>query len=87
MQNRTDSGTPRFSIPKRTWTFPLNHIAIKVAKCMKYDIKSYNIFRFLVCSQYFKFFFSIIGLTSKIEVINCSNQNIAVLLNIIASTV
>ena len=48
MQNRTDSETPRFSIPKQTWTCPLNVIAIKVAKCTKYEIKSYNIFRFLV---------------------------------------
>ena len=58
MQNRTDSGTPRFSTPKQTWTFPLNDIAIKVAKCTKYEIKSYNIFRFLVCSLDFKFSFN-----------------------------
>ena len=55
MQNRTNSGTPRFSIPKQTWMFPLNNNAIKVAKYMKYEIKSYNIFRFLVCSHILSF--------------------------------
>ena len=61
MQNRTDSGTPRFSIPKQTWMFPLNNIAIKVAKSTKYEIESYNNFRFLVCSQFLKFSFNYMG--------------------------
>ena len=68
MQNRTDSGTPRFNTPQRTWM----DISIKVAKCAKYEIKAYNVFRFLVCSQYFKFSFNY-ELTSKTEVINCRN--------------
>ena len=61
MQTRTDSGTTRFSTPKQTWMLPLNDIAIKVAKCTIYEIKSYNIFRFLVCSQYFNFSFNYMG--------------------------
>ena len=40
MQNRTDSGTPRFSTPPTTWRVPLHNIAIKVAKCTKYEIKA-----------------------------------------------
>ena len=47
--------------PKQTWTFPLHDITIKVTKCMKYEIKVYNFFRFLVCSQYFKFSLSYMG--------------------------
>ena len=58
MQNRTDSGTPRFSTLQTTWTFPLHDIAIKVAKYTNYEINAYNFFRFLVCSQYFKFSFN-----------------------------
>ena len=61
MQIRTDSGTLCFSIPKQTWTFTLYAIPIEVAKCMKHEIKGYNIFRFLVCSQYFKFSFNYMG--------------------------
>ena len=68
-------------------TFPLHNIAIKVAKCTIYAIKVYNFFRFLVCTQYFKFFFNLHKPTSEIEVIKCCNQNMAVLLNVIASTV
>ena len=52
---------PEFRVlvhPKQTWTFPLHNITIKVIKCEKYEIKAYNFFRFLVCSQYFKFSFS-----------------------------
>ena len=44
--------------PNQTWTFPLHNITIKVARCTKYEIKAYNFFRFLVCSQYFKFSFN-----------------------------
>ena len=65
-----------FYTPKQTWTFPLHDIAIKVVKCTKYQIKAYNFFRFLVCSQYFKF-----------EVAKCHNQNMAVLFYVIASAV
>ena len=83
MQNRTDSGIPRFSTPHTNMTFPLHNITIKVTKWMKYEIKVYNFFRFLVCSQYFKFSLSDM-LTSEIEVINRRNQNMAVLLNVIA---
>ena len=43
--------------PNQTWTFPLNDIAIKVLKRPKYEKNLYNFFRFLVCSQYFKFSF------------------------------
>ena len=43
--------------PNQTWTFPLNNIAIKVPKCPKYERNLNNLFRFLVCSQYFKFSF------------------------------
>ena len=32
MQNRTDSGTLRFSTPQQSWTFALNDIKIKVPK-------------------------------------------------------
>ena len=49
MQNRTDFGTPRFSTLQTTWTFPVHDIAIKVAKCIKYEIKVYSFYRFLVC--------------------------------------
>ena len=81
MQNHTDSGTPCFSTQKQTWTFCLNNIAIKVAKCTKYEIKAYNFFSFLVCSQYFKFSFNYMNLQVEIDVIKCRNQNMAVLLN------
>ena len=43
--------------PNETWMFPLNDIAIKVPKCPKYERNLYNLFRFHVCSQYFKFSF------------------------------
>ena len=43
--------------PNQTWIFPLNDIAIKVPKWTKYERNLYNFFRFLVCSQYFKFSF------------------------------
>ena len=43
--------------PKQTRMFPFN-ITIKVAKCTKYEIKAYDIFRFLVRAQYFKFSFN-----------------------------
>ena len=86
MQNHTDSGTLHFSIPKQTWMFPLNDITVKVAKCTKYEIKTYNIFRFLVCSQYFKFSFNYMGGQARLR-LNCRNQNMAVPLNVIASTV
>ena len=43
--------------PNQTWIFPLNNIAIKVPKWTKYERNLYNFFRFLVCSQYFKFSF------------------------------
>ena len=32
MQNRSDYGTPHFSTPNQTRTFPVNKIAIKVPK-------------------------------------------------------
>ena len=57
MQNRTDSEIPRFSTPQTTWSFPV-HITIKGAKCIEYEINACNFFRFLVCSQYFKFSFN-----------------------------
>ena len=60
MQNRTDSGSPCFSILKQTWMFPLNDNAIKVAKCTIYEIKSYNIFRFSCLFPIFLSFPSII---------------------------
>ena len=34
--------------PKQTWMFPLHDIAIKVAKCTKYEITAYDCFKFLV---------------------------------------
>ena len=58
MQNRANSGTPCCSTSKQTWIFLLQDIVIKVAKCTEYEKKAYNFFRFLVCSQYFKFSFS-----------------------------
>ena len=60
MQNRTDTGTPRFGTLQTTWTYPLHDIAIKVAKCTN-EIAAYNFFRFIVCSQYFKFSFNYMG--------------------------
>ena len=86
IQNRTDSVTPGCST-HQTWMFPLHDIAIKVPKWIKYEIKAYNFFRFLVCFQYFKVFLQLYELPSEIEVINCRNYNMAVLLNIIASIV
>ena len=79
MQNRTDSRIPHFSIPQTKWTFPLHDITIKVAKCTKYEIKACNFFRFVVYSQYFKFSFNLYELTCEILVVNCCNQNMAVL--------
>ena len=58
MQNRTDSGIPRFSTPQPNMHGPLNDIAIKVHKYTKYEIKVQNFFRFLVCFQHFKFSFN-----------------------------
>ena len=69
--------------PNQTWTFPLNNIVIKVPKCTNNGLKVCNFFRFLDCFQYFKLYV----LTSEINIIKCCNQNIAVLLNVIASTV
>ena len=46
--------------PSQTWTFPLNNVAIKVPNWPKYERDLYNFFRFLVCSQYFKFSFHFI---------------------------
>ena len=43
--------------PNETWTFPVNEIRIEVLKCTKYGIKECNVFRFLVCFQYFMFSF------------------------------
>ena len=57
MQNRTDFSTPLFSASQPMMTFPPNDIPIKVPKCIKYEINVYNGFRFLVCFQYFQFFF------------------------------
>ena len=36
------------------WT-PLHNITIILAKCTKYEIKAYNFFRFLACSQFLSF--------------------------------
>ena len=38
---------------KQTWMFSLHDIAIKVAKCTKYDIKAYNILSFpsIICAD------------------------------------
>ena len=58
MQNRTNSGIPRFSTPQPNMDVPLNDIAIKVYKSTKYEIKVQNFFRFVVCFQYFKFSFT-----------------------------
>ena len=82
MQNCTDTRTPRYSTPQTTWTFPLHDIAIKVVRCTKYEINTYNFFRFLVCSQYFKVSFKYIGRQGRLKVINWRNQNMAVLLNV-----
>ena len=54
--------------PNQTWTFPLNDIAIKVAKCIKYEIEVYNFYRSFVCFQYIKLSFNYI---------NCRYQNMA----------
>ena len=59
----------------------------KSGQMHKHEIKAYTIFRFLVSSQYFKFSFNYIFLTSEFGVINCRNQKMAVLLNVIAGTV
>ena len=67
MQNRTDSGTPHFSTPQTTWMFPLHDIAIKVAKCIKYEIEVYNFYRFLVCLQYFKFSFNYMSRQARLK--------------------
>ena len=61
MQNRTDSGISRFSTPQTNMDVSLHDITIKVIKCVKYEIKAYTFFRFLVCSQYFRFSFSYIS--------------------------
>ena len=57
MQNRTDFGTPRFSIPQSNMDVSSYDIAIKIPKWTKYKRNLYNFIRFLVCSQYFKFSF------------------------------
>ena len=57
MQNRTDSGTLCFSTPQLNMDVSSNNITIKVVQCTKYEIKAYIFFKFLVCSQYFKFSF------------------------------
>ena len=67
MQNSTDTGTPHFSTLQITWTFPLHDIAIKVARYTKYEIKAFNFFKFLVCSQYFKFSFNYMGLQARLR--------------------
>ena len=48
MQNRTDFGTPGFSIPQTNMDIPHDGITIKVPKSTKYRIKAKNIFIFLV---------------------------------------
>ena len=59
MQNRSDSGTPCFSTRQTNMDVSSSrHHNIKVAKCTKYETKAYNFVRFLVRSQYFKFFFN-----------------------------
>ena len=58
MQNRTDSGIPRFSTPQQNMDVSLKDITIKVHKYTKYEIKVKNFSRFVVCFQYFKFSFN-----------------------------
>ena len=48
MQNRTDSGTLRFSTPQPSMDIHLKEIAIKVPKYTKYEVNVQNFFRFLV---------------------------------------
>ena len=57
MLNCSDSGTSFLVHANQTWMFPLNKITIQVPKGIKWEIKVYNFFIFLVYSQYFKFFF------------------------------
>ena len=77
MQNRTDSGIPHFSTPQPNFDIPLNYITVKVQIYTKYEIKVQRFFRFLV-------FFQLFVSTSEMKVIEYRNQNMAVLLNIIA---
>ena len=55
MQNRTDSGIPRFSTPQTNMDVSSSRHRNKSGQHTKYEIKAYNFFRFCVCSQYFKF--------------------------------
>ena len=58
MQNRIDSGIPRFSTPQTNMEVPLNDIPIEVHIYTKYEIEVQNFFRFLVCFHYFRFSFN-----------------------------
>ena len=61
MQNRTDSGISRFSTPQSNMDVSSSRHHNKSVQMDEYEIKAYNFFRFLVCSQYFKFSFSYIS--------------------------
>ena len=63
MQNRTDSGTPRFSTSQKNMDISSSRQSGQMHK-----IGNESFFIFLVCSQYFKF--QLYKLTSEIEVIN-----------------
>ena len=69
MHNRTVSMIPSFSTHQPNMDIPLNDIAIKVHKYTKYEIKVHNLFKFVVCLQYFNIFPSIMCVDSKVVVV------------------
>ena len=77
------SGLPVLVHPNQTWIFPVIDITIKVPKRRKTWDKSEQILQICGLFPIIQVFFRLHVLTSEIEVINCRNQNMEILLNVI----
>ena len=85
MQNHTDSWTPHFTTPESNMDISSQKFRTKSPIVHKIWYKLMFFFKFVVCFQYFDISFNY--MCCYIICIKFHNQNMAILLNIMSSTV